>query len=52
MKEAPAEEEDGPEFTCKPEPIVIDEKQEILIIASIKGGLMSLSLLRLGKQIN
>ena len=35
-------EEDGaPEFTSKPEPIVVEEKQEIVIVATIKGEHMS-----------
>jgi len=44
VKEVALEEDEGPEFTSKPEPIVVEEKQEIVIVATIKGGCMSLSL--------
>ena len=36
--EAAGEDEDGPEFIRKPQPIDIDENQELLIVATIKGG--------------
>ncbi|KAK2186867.1 hypothetical protein NP493_186g03131 [Ridgeia piscesae] len=37
VKEVALEEDEGPEFTSKPEPIVVEEKQEIVIVATIKG---------------